>query len=215
MKTKEEIKEYRNEYYKKNKEKELLKQREYEKENAEKISERKNEYYHKNIEKLKEYHKEYYEKNKEKISQEQIEYRKLNKDKRSIYSKEWREKNAEKIATKKSEWYINNKDKRREYIENNKEKFKEKRSKYWKKVKYEKYDITEEDYQKMFEAQNGECMICGTHQDKFNYSLHIDHNHKTNKVRGLLCFKCNNGIGFFNDDVELLGKVIEYLNKFK
>jgi len=43
--------------------------------------------------------------------------------------------------------------------------------------------------------------------------LAIDHNHLTNKVRGLLCNKCNQGIGFFNDNVHLLSEAIKYLNE--
>ncbi len=45
--------------------------------------------------------------------------------------------------------------------------------------------------------------------------LHVDHNHKTGKVRGLLCYNCNNGIGRFKEDIETLEKAIEYLKKHK
>jgi len=41
----------------------------------------------------------------------------------------------------------------------------------------------------------------------------MDHCHKTNKIRGLLCGKCNSAIGFFDDDTELLEKAIDYLKK--
>ena len=44
-------------------------------------------------------------------------------------------------------------------------------------------------------------------------SLHIDHDHKTGKVRGLLCHGCNTAIGLMKDDVNILTKAIEYLKK--
>lgn len=73
------------------------------------------------------------------------------------------------------------------------------------------YGISIDDYNKMFINQEGRCAICKTHQSELPKGLHIDHCHKTNKVRGLLCFKCNSGIGKLNDDVEILKSAIQYL----
>lgn len=53
-----------------------------------------------------------------------------------------------------------------------------------------------------------ECQICGIYAK----SLHIDHNHSTGKIRGVLCHKCNRALGFFNDDSSLLRKAGEYLD---
>lgn len=75
------------------------------------------------------------------------------------------------------------------------------------------YGITVDDYNKVFTEQNGKCAICGKHQSELKQSLHIDHCHKTDKTRGLLCKNCNLGIGFFNDDIENLQCAILYLNK--
>lgn len=77
------------------------------------------------------------------------------------------------------------------------------------------YGITLEDYNKLFSDQKGCCVICNIHQTELKRPLDVDHNHKTGKVRGLLCAKCNTGIGLFNDNVELLNKVIEYLENDK
>lgn len=52
-----------------------------------------------------------------------------------------------------------------------------------------------------------ECQICG----ETNRRFHVDHCHKTLKVRGLLCENCNRSLGGFRDDVNLLKKAIEYL----
>jgi hypothetical protein len=83
------------------------------------------------------------------------------------------------------------------------------------KLKYEnwrlvgRYGITVEQYQKMYVQQNGRCAICDREDSN---TLHIDHNHKTGKVRGLLCGACNRGIGMFGDNKDLLMNAMEYLD---
>lgn len=54
------------------------------------------------------------------------------------------------------------------------------------------------------------CVIC-----KSTKRLHIDHCHNTHKFRGLLCGKCNTGLGMFDENIEKLLKAISYLNHFK
>jgi len=75
------------------------------------------------------------------------------------------------------------------------------------------FGIDFEDYAYMFEAQRGCCAICGRHQDEFKKALHVDHNHVTGQIRGLLCFPCNRGLGRFGDTKPLLLKAIKYLEK--
>ncbi len=58
---------------------------------------------------------------------------------------------------------------------------------YWLK----QYGITLDDYNRMFIEQKGCCAICGRHQSEFKRRLHVDHDHKINRVRGLLCVDCN------------------------
>lgn len=83
------------------------------------------------------------------------------------------------------------------------------------KLRYlkERYGITVEDYLKMHADQNGLCAICGNPPNGMYHRLHVDHNHKTNKVRQLLCFSCNVLLGNANDNSELLIKAAEYLKK--
>jgi len=78
-----------------------------------------------------------------------------------------------------------------------------------------KYGITLEDYNIMFLKQEGKCAICGTHQRDLKGKLNMDHDHITDKVRGLLCRKCNWGLGQFNDRASLLEKAIIYLDKYE
>ena len=76
-----------------------------------------------------------------------------------------------------------------------------------------KYGITEEDYDNFYVEQNGCCAICNKHQSKINRRLSVDHNHKTGKVRGLLCDNCNCGIGNLKDKVSNLESAIIYLTE--
>lgn len=70
-----------------------------------------------------------------------------------------------------------------------------------------RYGITEEGYRALYEAQEGCCAICGEHKDV----LHVDHDHATGTIRGLLCFGCNNGLGSFKDDVRRIVAAADYL----
>ena len=73
------------------------------------------------------------------------------------------------------------------------------------------YGITLEEYDKMLSDQEYRCAICDKHQDEFKKKLHVDHCHTTGKIRGLLCQKCNQGLGLFGDNKNLLIKASEYL----
>ena len=87
-------------------------------------------------------------------------------------------------------------------------------------LKY-KFGITMEEYQLLLESQGGTCALCnglnnirrkGTHNgEPITMALSVDHNHKTGKVRGLLCNGCNTSLGKFKDNPILLEKAIKYL----
>ena len=66
------------------------------------------------------------------------------------------------------------------------------------------------DYDKMYEDQDGKCAICKKEKTITN-NFYVDHCHKTKKVRGLLCMRCNSGMGYFKDNASLMEKAIEYL----
>ena len=74
-----------------------------------------------------------------------------------------------------------------------------------------KYKIDSNTYENMINKTNNTCCICGAKGEDERRSLHIDHCHKTGKIRGLLCESCNLGLGKFKDSEELLKKAIEYL----
>ena len=80
-----------------------------------------------------------------------------------------------------------------------------------------KYNLNLSQYQKIHDSQNGVCKICGDKETALQPNgrekkdLCVDHCHKTNKVRGLLCHSCNAGLGHFFDSVVRLEQAIEYL----
>lgn len=89
---------------------------------------------------------------------------------------------------------------------------------YIRKRKARRFGITEAEYDKILDEQNGVCAICGdpsspngTKPDGTQRSFAIDHDHETGKVRGLLCTRCNPMLGFAQDNREILLKAAEYL----
>lgn len=87
--------------------------------------------------------------------------------------------------------------------------------KNWAKVQAHKrkynYGISEEEFNKMLIAQQNLCAICGGYMKK----ACVDHDHKTEKIRELLCMTCNWGLGQFKDSPELLKKAAIYLEKHR
>lgn len=78
------------------------------------------------------------------------------------------------------------------------------------------YGITLEEYNKMLEKQNNHCAICKKKQKSSrNKYFAVDHCHKTGKIRGLLCDRCNQGIGFLEDSIETLKSAILYLESYQ
>lgn len=77
-----------------------------------------------------------------------------------------------------------------------------------------RYNLSVQEYMQLHELQRGKCAICGKPEVNLGRLLSVDHNHKTGKVRGLLCFKCNTAIGLLYDSEILLGMALDYLKKY-
>lgn len=73
------------------------------------------------------------------------------------------------------------------------------------------YGLTEDQYIEFMEAQEYRCPICHTDFELLGQEPAIDHDHSTGAVRGLLCSRCNLGLGNLRDDVEMLRSAIHYL----
>lgn len=78
---------------------------------------------------------------------------------------------------------------------------------------YYKYGINLEDYKKLFSDQHGKCAICFRQLEIDSKETCVDHDHKTGKVREILCNKCNSGIGFLQENTMILQSAIDYLIK--
>jgi hypothetical protein len=123
------------------------------------------------------------------------------------YRKTDRGREAHKVASR--EWRRTPAGKR--YIAKNLEKFRDCRRRYKLKAKY---GITEEDYKRLLFQQNGRCAICQTEKPGGKWPVfHVDHDHKTGAVRGLLCVRCNRGLAIFGDCIEGFLPVIRYLER--
>ena len=95
-----------------------------------------------------------------------------------------------------------------------------KRKRFW--LIKKKYNITEEQYNTLLNYNNKQCYICNrdleepkSQQGQGQSSICIDHCHKTNTIRGILCKACNTAIGLFNDDINILKSAIGYLSKYE
>ena len=81
---------------------------------------------------------------------------------------------------------------------------------YFKRYKLNRYyNLTLEEFNQMYEDQNGKCFLC--ERVILGKEVKVDHDHKTGKVRKLLCHNCNTSLGLLNEDVKLFEKCIEYL----
>ena len=80
-------------------------------------------------------------------------------------------------------------------------------------ARFKKYKITKLDFLRMLEEQGNKCKLCPAIHSEIKNGLVVDHCHKTEKVRGLLCGHCNTAIGFFKDSIKALQNAITYLKQ--
>lgn len=80
-------------------------------------------------------------------------------------------------------------------------------------ARYKFYGLMPEDFQRKMHEQNNKCAICGVDISEVKAAL-IDHCHKTNQVRGLLCLRCNSLLGYAKDNIGTLESAIIYLQKY-
>lgn len=163
------------------------------------IVDRKKEWIKNNPEKIKEYRIKYEKSENGKRTKKQ--YAIINKNKRDKYKAEWRKKNRHKSR----EYYL-------KYKNFFPEKLKKKN--FQSRILLSGIDMTFNEYEILQKKQKGYCAIC-LKKNKCKRELSIDHCHKTNKSRGLLCSKCNLGIGLLEDDPKIIKSALKYLNKYK
>lgn len=122
----------------------------------------------------------------------QKQWRLNNLDKFNASQTRYRKKNQKKTTAKQREWRKNNPDKAKNIL-----------------IK-SRHGITLDTYNAMSLEQNYLCKICSKSK-----KLYIDHDHKTGKVRGLLCDQCNKALGLLYDSVESINNAAKYLLNIK
>jgi hypothetical protein len=121
----------------------------------------------------------------------------------------------EKERLRKQIYYKNNTKSIKEKIANYNKSNSEKRKLVVKKSFIKRtYGIVYEDYLSMHREQDYKCKICKRHADEFKKGLVVDHDHKTGKVRALLCTNCNSQLHVL-ENKELYDKYMNYLNSHK
>ena len=106
----------------------------------------------------------------------------------------WCRENRERKREASREWYANNRDRFRDYdLKRN-------------------YGITAVEYDQILLTQAGRCAICRT-DDPGARRFHVDHDHETDAVRGLLCSRCNTALGLFREDPSVMAAAIAYLEE--
>ena len=159
------------------------------------------------INQIKEYQKIWRSNNKQKVQKYQLKYRLENKEKTKLYKQQYyienkehiknhlrlyRQKHKKKLNKQCREWYATHKEHVRNY-----------------KLQW-LYNFSSNEYYNLLKQQNGICAIC-KQKPSTNKILHIDHNHKNGKIRGLLCNICNQGLGLFKDNPQYLTNATQYL----
>lgn len=149
-------------------------------------------------------------------------------------SKKYRQKHKKEKQLYDKEYYIKNREKRihysKKYYREHMKEIKISSKRYHQNHRKDRnikariyglkhtYNLSLEEYNNILKLQGGVCAICKKQETRIIKgtiaSLCVDHNHKTGKVRGLLCYHCNVGLGIFRDG-RLLKRAIKYINRRK
>ena len=160
----------------------------------------------------KEYRRQYYLKNKDREASLRREWYRNNKTSVRARARKWAAENPERVSELAARWRERNPGATTDWYREKPEKgLAQSRRK-----KLAAYGMTQEDYDQLHAKQNGQCAICRTEKGmtgKRLLPLYVDHCHKTLKVRGLLCQKCNAGLGMFRDDPRLGLAALDYLTR--
>jgi hypothetical protein len=143
------------------------------------------EYYATHREEIRAYQKEYQRTHKKERSILQVAYQKRNKEKYLAYQAKYRGDHRAALDDYQSDWYY-----KREY------------------------GISLEDVDRMAQEQGNACAICGRpFESRERRMRHVDHDHATGAIRGLLCQHCNHGLGSFHDNPTSLRAAAAYLER--
>lgn len=120
-------------------------------------------------------------------------HRKANREQYNAAKRRTRNANLEQYQRTAREWQRSNPDKLRNY------------------ELRKRYGITPDEYDRILAQQGGKCACCGRDANTCGRRLFVDHCHETGRIRGIICNRCNYGIGALGDNIEGLNRAIEYL----
>ncbi len=106
------------------------------------------------------------------------------------YSRRWRQRNLESVRRRERLYRTKNAAELRA------------------KTRQRATGYTAEEYRAAFVSQGGRCKLCG---ETPRGPLHADHSHQSGEKRGLLCVRCNTGLGLFRDNPVLLARAVQYV----
>lgn len=121
------------------------------------------------------------------------------KEKRNAYAREWRKRNPGKAPKVNAKYRAAHPDRVRSLY----------REAYLKRT----YGISAADFKHMLLSQDFSCAVCLRAVEDNDKMVHVDHDHVTGKVRGILCHYCNTALGKLGDNIENLQRAIRYLQK--
>ena len=133
-------------------------------------------------------------------------YRGECKECQKAYGKKYREANRERRNKQQREYYVANREQRKAYGKKRYAANRERHKGYHLK---RKFGLSTEDYNALFVAQGGCCVICGRHQSELKRKLAVDHDHVAGEVRGLLCTTCNTHLGWYEAYGERAGTYLD------
>jgi hypothetical protein len=147
----------------------------------------------------------------------QLKYYKAHSETAKDRAKEWVKDNPDRAKATRRAWYLKN----RESVIARTSAYAAAHPEYRKEVVRKwhlnrQYGMTQEQWDALFLSQGERCAICKTNLPGGRYNQwSTDHDHVTEKVRAILCAKCNTGLGSFDDDPERLRQAALYIESFK
>ena len=142
-------------------------------------------------------------------------------ERRRAQQRKYREAHREELREYNAKYNEEHKEERRKYVLAHREE----KLKYARKYNLEhreekrghklkrRFGLSQEDYDRMFAFQGGVCAICGSPPN--GRALAVDHGHDSGSIRSLLCSSCNQGLGYFKDNPNLLRVAAEYIELYR
>lgn len=138
------------------------------------------------------------------------DFRKRHPERCRAKSKAYRKRNAKACKARCASWRSRNLEKARALSRAWNAANPERMKAAWDRKRFKKYGMTRDDFEELFKLQGCRCAGCGSYDPK-GKDWHIDHEHKTKHVRGILCSGCNSAIGFAKDNPQTLRNLADYV----